>query len=33
MNEKLKKDYGSIQFAHDGLEVDLSLEKQKSELE
>lgn len=28
MNEKLKKDYGNVQFAHDGLELDLSLEKE-----
>jgi hypothetical protein len=28
MNEKLRKDYGNVQFAHDGLELDLSLEKE-----
>jgi phosphoribosyl 1,2-cyclic phosphodiesterase len=28
MNEKLKKDHGNVQFAHDGLELDLSLEKE-----
>jgi phosphoribosyl 1,2-cyclic phosphodiesterase len=28
MNETLRKDYGNVQFAHDGLELDLSLEKE-----
>jgi phosphoribosyl 1,2-cyclic phosphodiesterase len=25
MNEKLRKDHGNVQFAHDGLELDLSV--------